>query len=355
MSTPLLENILHQSDALRSVAAYHLGDGRKALEGAANFLREKKRIVLSGMGASCFACTPFQYMLAQHGFEVTCTETAELLHFQPVKFSQEKAVVLVSRSGESIEVIKLLNALHQSGTPVLGIANVPDSTLLAQADHSLLLNSSADQLVAIQTYTATLALFALLQAAIVGQLEQAQNDLDKTVRLLDASIPEWVAAGDRWRPFLEGSAPIYLLGRGPALGAVSEGVLLMHETAKAPAIGMSVPQFRHGPVEVVDQDFKAIIIGTQPATADLDSALANDITRMGGQARWLGPVIQDSIAQPLCLWPDSVPECFASIFETIPLQVLAYLKAEIRGIRPGDFRWAPTITSSESGFPQLQP
>ena len=98
-----------------------------------------------------------------------------------------------------------------------------------------------------------------------------------------------------------------------------------------------------------------MIIGTQSATAGLDSALANDLTRMGGQVRFLGPAVQDSTAPSLCEWPAGVPERFASIFETIPLQILAYLKAEMRGIHPGDFRWAPTITSSESGFPQLQP
>ncbi len=355
VSTPLLENILHQPDALRSVSAWHFGDGRQALEKAAHFLRDKKGIVLSGMGASCFATVPFQYLLGTHGFEVTSTETAELLHFPMSSVRGDKAVVLVSRSGESIEVIKLLERLHESGTPVLGIANIPDSTLLAQADHSLLLQSPPDQLVAIQTYTATVAVFALLQAAVVGELEQARGELDQTIQLLDASIPQWVKARDQWRPFLDGTAPLYLLGRGSSLGAVAEGVLLIHETSKAPAIGMSVPQFRHGPVEVVDRDFRAVILGTQPATVNLDSALASDLTGMGGQVRWLGPAVADSTAQPLCPWPDNVPARFASLVEVIPLQILAYQKAENRGIRPGDFRWAPTITSSESGFPQLQP
>ena len=74
---------------------------------------------------------------------------------------------------------------------------------------------------------------------------------------------------ETWRPFLESEAPLYLLGRGASLGAVSEGVLLMHETAKASAVGMQAGQFRHGPVEVVDSHFRAIIFGTQTATAEL--------------------------------------------------------------------------------------
>lgn len=127
----------------------------------------------------------------------------------------------------------------------------------------------------------------------------------------------------------------------------------MHETAKAPAVGMSAAQFRHGPVEVVDENFHAIVIGTQPATSELDAALADDLTRMGGHVRWLGPAPKRQPIEALCSWPADVPERFASIFETVPLQLAAYRKAELRGIRPGDFRWAPAITNSEAGFPAV--
>ena len=233
---------------------------------------------------------------------------------------------------------------------MLGVVNVKESSLSSQADQALVVRSPADQLVAIQTYTGTLAVFALLQAAMFGELEQARDELERTIDLLVRLLPEWVDASKEWGRFLEGSTPLYVLGRGAALGAVGEGVLLMHETAKAPAVGMSVAQFRHGPVEVVDREFRAIVIGTQAATAELDAALGDDLTKMGAQVRLIGPVADGSRAQTLCAWPVSVPERFASIFEAIPLQITAYRKAELNGIHPGDFRWAPAVTSSEIGF-----
>jgi glutamine---fructose-6-phosphate transaminase (isomerizing) len=121
----------------------------------------------------------------------------------------------------------------------------------------------------------------------------------------------------------------------------------MHETAKAPAVGMSVAQFRHGPVEVTDERFRGIVIGTQAATVELDEALAADLTRMGGTVRWIGPAAR---ATSLYRWPDSVPVRFTEIVDVIPLQMAAYRKAEWKGIRPGDFRWAPLVTKSEAGF-----
>jgi glucosamine--fructose-6-phosphate aminotransferase (isomerizing) len=114
---------------------------------------------------------------------------------------------------------------------------------------------------------------------------------------------------------------------------------------------MTAAQFRHGPVEVVDENFRAVIFGTRSTTAVLDAALANDLVRMGGQVRWIGPDTSGTGTISLCPWPAGLPARFTSIAEIVPLQLAAYKKAELGGIRPGDFRWAPTITTSEAGFP----
>jgi glucosamine--fructose-6-phosphate aminotransferase (isomerizing) len=307
------------------------------------------------MGASQFACLPFEYLLANRGVKAICTESAELLYFRPLSFSNDSALVLVSRSGESVEVTKLLKSIERSGVLVVGVVNIPGSSLATNSDCSILLNSPADELVAIQTYVATLATLALLDATLAGELNRAKIELEQTIAILQACISDWVESRNYLHAFIQNSTPLYLLSRGPSLGTVAEGVLLMHEVAKSPAIGMSIPQFRHGPVEAVDRDFRAVVIGTQPATADLDAALAHDVVVMGGQVRWLGPRVPGVTAPDLCRWPANVPNRFASIVEIIPLQILAYTRAELRGITPGDFRWAPAVTSSEAGFPIIRP
>lgn len=350
MSTPLLEDILNQPNAIRAIGAYQFGEGCHALQEAAALLQEKKRVLLSGMGASHFACTPFYYDLAGRGRQVRSAETSELLYFLPEIADSNTAAVLVSRSGESVEVIRLIEKLKQSGASVLGIVNVTDSTLALEANQRICMNSPADQLVAIQTYIATLIVFALLEAATFGELKQAKDDLQKTAALFAELVPACVKASEQWTEFLEGDHPVYLLGRGAALGAVAEGVLLMHEIAKSPAVGMSAAQFRHGPVEVTDGRFRGIVIGTQPATAQLDAALAEDLTKMGGQVHWIGPEVDGAKVTPLIGWPSEMPRRYAAVLEVLPLQLAAYRKAELRGITPGSFRWAPAVTRSEAGF-----
>jgi glucosamine--fructose-6-phosphate aminotransferase (isomerizing) len=173
--------------------------------------------------------------------------------------------------------------------------------------------------------------------------------------LLQEWITECVRSRNRWDDFLNTGGPIYFLSRGPGLGSVAEGVLLMHETAKSPAVGMSIAQFRHGPVEAVDPNFRAVVLGTQKQTAELDAAFANDLLAMGAEVGWLGPLVSRLNAPALCSWPAGIPARFQGIVETIPLQVLAYRKAELLGLPPGQFRWAPLVTTTESGFALSHP
>lgn len=348
--TPLLENILTQPAALKAVARYQFGKGRDALERAASLLRTRQKLVISGMGASFFAGIGFAYAASSRHSSVQATEASELLYFLDSQIDADTALLLVSRSGESVEITKLLEKVRSREAAILGIANVPASTLTSIADQAMLIASPPDELVAIQTYTATVATFGLLNAALEGELDSAVPELERLSDLLQDWIPGCVRNRESWDEFLNTGGPHYLLSRGPGLGSVAEGVLLMHETAKSPAIGMSIAQFRHGPVEAADRNFRAVVLGTNKQTAELDAAFANDLLDMGGAVRWLGPSVSGCNAPLLCPWLADLPARFQGILETIPLQVLAYRKAELMGLRPGQFRWAPLVTTTESGF-----
>jgi glucosamine--fructose-6-phosphate aminotransferase (isomerizing) len=232
---------------------------------------------------------------------------------------------------------------------------VAGSTLARQANKTLLVNSPADELVAIQTYTGTVLVCALLAAAINNRLDEASDDVEVLLRMLPAYLKSCDSQPPAYINEVVAAMPIYFLGRGTSLASVQESVLLMHETAKAPAVGMSAAHFRHGPVEAVSPDFRAVVFGTQSKTRELDHALAVDLKRMGAEVRWVGPKWvgpnpDDSSVDSLSVWPEDVAEWCAPILEIIPVQMLAYRVAEARQIRPGEFRFASPVTLSESGF-----
>src|SRR5262245_61739896 len=198
---------------------------------SASLLRGRKRVVLTGMGASLSACIPLHYLLAKRGIDVATVETAELLYFLEAGLDPDTVVVLVSRSGESIEAVKLLDLLNRRRCPTVGVVNVAGSTLAERTTESILLNSPPDELVAVQTYTATLVTLALVGAACLDELNAAQSEWLSAITTFSPWIGECVTASQTWQQFAELTSPLYCLSRGPGLASVHEGILLMHETA----------------------------------------------------------------------------------------------------------------------------
>ncbi|MBV9763138.1 MAG: SIS domain-containing protein [Acidobacteriaceae bacterium] len=351
MNPALAENILSQADALRAVRAHHFSGGREALVRAAEVLRSSKRIIISGMGGSLFAAIPLSYFFAARGVEAPVVESSELLYYHTETFNADTAVILVSRSGESVEATKLLTVLQQARAKVVGVVNVPGSTLARNAASTVTMGSPADELVAIQTYTATIVTLLLLGSAYFLDLYGGMKaELDATIEALAGWIPECFHWSGGWPSFFASTTPLYVLGRGASLASVGAGTLLFHEVAKMPAVGMSGAQFRHGPVEVVDEQFRAVVFGSQGVSRDIDHALAEDLLEAGANVRWVGPAVSNSRATQLCAWPEGMPERFAPVAEIIPMQIAAYRTAQWRGVPLGRFRLAPMITVSETGL-----
>lgn len=318
MSLRLLEDIRNQPESLRSVLRYQLGEGRAALEAAGARVKDAERLVVTGMGASLFASMPLAYELP--GCQIV--ETSDLLHYRK-EICREATVVVVSRSGESVEAIKLLPVLKRLGAKVIGVTNEPASTLARESDVAVLVNSGRDEMVALQSYTGTMLALLLLVAP------------DAEVETAIARVEETIAACETAAVWpLERT--VYVLARGPSLASAHEGALLFHETAKFPAIAMEAGSFRHGPLEVVDGEFRAILFAGQPATLHLDLHLADDLQTLGGQVQLIS--VKD------------VPQRFIPVVEIVPVQFFAMRLAQSRGIRPGEFRYLTQVTQSETGL-----
>jgi glucosamine--fructose-6-phosphate aminotransferase (isomerizing) len=325
-----------------------------------------QRLLFSGMGSSMYACYTAAAELAQHGLAPATVDTAELLHYHHGAY-RDAVAVLVSRSGESIETLKLLPLLKALGTRVVGVTDVAGSTLACEADATVLLHGGQDQLVAVQSYTATLITLRLLGAALLNTFEAARPELEDAIRLLADYVPRCVDQSAEWRSFFDGAPVIHLLGRGRALASIHEGALLFNEVAKFPSVPLEAAQFRHGPVEIVDEHFRAIVFAPRDPTRALNVALAHDLIRLGGQVRLIGAVLdrgdaveeQPGLAARVragvldnSMWwsTPEVPASLAPLIEIIPVQCAAMRLAEWRGFTPGEFRVATQVTSSETGF-----
>jgi glucosamine--fructose-6-phosphate aminotransferase (isomerizing) len=343
----LAEDIQAQPASLACVLQQQCGKGHVELLHAASLLRSANRVVITGIGASMFASIPLENLLCSHGIDAVAIEAAELLHYRS-KAYRDAVVIMVSRSGESIEIVKLLSTL-KGCLPIIGVTNDAASTLAREVDVSLHAGSLPDEMVAIQSYTGTLLTLHLLGMAVLEELGAAEKEVEAILPGLSSLIAINLDELLGWDPFLEGGAPVHLLGRGPSYGSALEGALLFQETAKAPAIGMSAATFRHGPVEIVDQGFRGLIFAPQGCTCDLNLALAQDLVRFGGRVRVIGPQNADASGLEWFSMP-SVPEMLAPLFEIVPVQVAALRLAQLKGMTVGSFRYTPRVTRDEATF-----
>ncbi len=350
MTSPLWHDILNQPHSLAETVDYQFSVGRSALHAAAR-LMTGQRILLSGMGSSMYACYTLSTELAQLGIATTVIDTAELLHYHYPAY-HDAVAVLVSRSGESIETLKLLPLLKTQGTRLVGVTDVADSALAREADVTVLIHGSKDHLVAVQSYTATLITLRLLGAALINAFDPARSELETAVKALGDYVSPCIELSEGWRSFFDGAQVIHLLGRGRSIASIYEGALLFNEVAKFPSAPLQAAQFRHGPVEIVDEHYRAIVFAPHDHTRELNIALARDLNRLGGQIGVIGPLFDSiSAVAPLMWWPTpNVSASLAPLIEIIPVQCAAMRLAEWRGFSPGEFRIATQVTRSEAGF-----
>ncbi len=315
-------------------------------------MRDGRRIILSGMGASLFACLPLSIWLGRHGILAPVIETSDLLHYEP-ELCRDGTLVLVSRSGRTIETTRLLKTLNRHDCHVIGVTAVADSPLAEQADTVIEIRTTPDTMVSIQSYPGTVLALLALGAATMGELDDSwQSQAAALIDPWKRSIEGQLKASEQWRDFLEDPRAIYLTGRGPSLATALQGALLFNEVAKVAAAGVSAANFRHGPVEIVNSDFRVIVFGSQAATRQLDVGLARDIERFGGQVRVIGPAewLADKLPTDV-LWPiPDVPEPFRPVIDVSPVQIAAYRTALWRNVELDRFKHAGPVALNEESL-----
>lgn len=208
----LAHNILAQPDSLSRVLQQRCGESLSLLLRAASLLRSGKRVLITGIGASMFASIPLEYFLCSLGIDAVTIEAAELLHYRHEAYRDAIAVV-ASRSGESIEIAKLLSIM-KGPQPIIGVTNEPASVLSQEADVNLHIGSLPDEMVAVQTYTGTLLTLHLLASAVTNTLDAAKYEIEALLPDFSQLIASNLDELDEWDAFLEAGSTVYLLARG---------------------------------------------------------------------------------------------------------------------------------------------
>ena len=151
--TPMMEEVLDQPRALADVRKYYTSPGAIPFSTLRRVVTHwPPTVVFTGMGSSLFAAYPAQAFLTSVGIRALVWETAELLHHHLRILKPDTLLVIVSQSGETVEVTRLLEHLPKR-VGVLGVVNVESSTLGRRANVLLPMLAGRQKSVSTRTYT----------------------------------------------------------------------------------------------------------------------------------------------------------------------------------------------------------
>jgi glutamine---fructose-6-phosphate transaminase (isomerizing) len=345
-----LAEIAAQADALRRAA--------RALDeqlGTIDAVRDAGRrtgggVVFTGMGASYDACYPAVNELAVHGVLALQIDAAELLHFRTHVLSADTVLVIVSQSGRSAEVVRLLDAFEDRAERpvVLSVTNGLANPLAERADLRLDTRAGTEQGPSTMTFAASLVQLAAVAGALSGRSEVDPVGRARTAAREASDAVETVLEDETLAARMAGVADhdtLVVLARGPARAAAEMGALTMKESGVA-AESYETAAFRHGPLELAGPALGAIVVATEPETVALDLGLAADLLEASASV-----VVLSSEADvpdgALGVRIPSVDRLLSSAVSIVPIQLLAWWLANARGRVPGAYTRSSKVTTRE--------
>lgn len=335
-----LRDILNQPVALRDTIA-----GLAGIDSARPFAArlasgELRRIVLTGMGSSFHALHPLCLKLIARGLTAQMIETSELNHYAPALLDSGTLVVAVSQSGQSIEIVQLL---ERNKAPLIGVTNTADSPLAKRADAVALTCAGSESTVSCKTYVATLSALAVLGEILSGQdTLPVLTELAAAPEAVERYLAGWETYAAQLRRQMTDIRHLIVVGRGPSLAAVGTAGLIIKEAAQFPTEGMSCAAFRHGPFELVSPELFVLVYSGSAPTRAINARMVIDVQAAGGKAAL---VAESPKSGPWEL--PAASECVRPILEILPAELLSVVLAQLRGHEAGRFQRAAKITTNE--------
>ncbi len=298
--------------------------------------------VLTGMGASFHALTPLHLRLIASGIPSLRVETSELLHYMTALMAPDNLLVVVSQSGESVEVVRLLEAARGKAA-VVGVTNTATSPLARESLFAVETRAGCESTVSTKTYVSSLAALDWLGAVLTGaDRSQSLNRFRRGCAAMAEYLAGWAAHVRSLAPVLDGVDHVFLVGRGRSLASTATGGLLLKEATHFPAEGMSSAAFRHGPLEMVRPGLQVCMFAGDPQTMDLNRRLADDISAGGGSVAWIGRDADLDVFRVASEDDETLP-----LLEILPIQMLSLALARRDGREPGAFVRLSKVTTIE--------
>jgi glucosamine--fructose-6-phosphate aminotransferase (isomerizing) len=357
--TYMLKEIYEQPEGLRVTMGDRVRHGTLVQDGLGlceQDLRELRRIVIVACGTAYHAGVVGRYVIEEWGrVPVEPDIASEWIYRRPV-LDEDTLVIGISQSGETRDTIQAMQLARKLGARTVAITNQMGSQITREVDSVLYTRTGIEiGVAATKTFSAQVALMYLigLELARVRETlpaEEIEFILDEVYRL-----------PAKMEHFLQGNHPIdeiaqrfheqpffLFLGRHIGLPVALEGALKLKEISYIPTEAYSAGEMKHGPIALLDEGTPVVVVATDHKLL-YDKVVSNiqETRARGAHVIAIATEGNEEIqhhANDVIYVPRS-PAFLQAVLATLPLQLLAYRIARLRGLNVDQPRnLAKTVT-----------
>ena len=341
----MLKEIFEQPRSIKTCMGGRIDrrNSRIKLGGIASYLREltrTKRLIMTACGTAFHAGLVGEFLFEQLARIPAETEYASEFRYRNPIIEDRTVVIAISQSGETLDTLSAVEEAKERGATVLGIVNVVGSSIARATDAGIYLHAGPEIGVAsTKAFTAQVAVLTML-AIELGRRKHISSDQ------VDRYIDELSQIPDKISTILEQSEKIkevvkanidkdnwLFLGRGFNYPVALEGALKLKEISYIHAEGLPAAEMKHGPIALIADGMPAVFIATVGPQYDKIMGNIAEVRARGGRIIVVATEGDQNITQHadhLVTIPDA-PEFLQPMLAVIPLQLLAYHAAVLRG------------------------
>ena len=339
------KEIFEQPKCLRNTfrGRIDLREGKVVLGGVSEHAKEltkSHRVILLGQGTALHAAMIGEYLLEDLAKVGAVAEYASEFRYRNPIIEEGTVAIAVSQSGETADTLAALQEAKDRGALALGVINVVGSTIARETDAGVYLRVGPEIGVAsTKAFTGQVAVLTLLALYLGRRRFMSADQCAELLRQLE-TIPEKI------QQVLENDSKIkrvtekyverenwLFLGRGYNYPTALEGALKLKEISYIHAEGMPAAEMKHGPIALINDGMPAVFIANKGRQYDKVMSNIQEVRSRGGHVIAVATEGDDAIkkyAEDVLYIPD-IPEPLSPMLAVVPLQLLAYHAAVLRG------------------------
>jgi glutamine---fructose-6-phosphate transaminase (isomerizing) len=357
--TFMLKEIYEQPEAVSETIGDRARRGKLVLEGLGlteTEIRNLRRIVIVACGTAYHAGVVGRYIIEEWARIPVEPDIASEWRYRNPVLSKDTLVIGISQSGETADTIAAMQLARKSGAKTLAITNMMGTQITREVDAVLYTRAGLEMgVAATKTFTAQVALLSLI-ALKLAQLKRTMPDDEiafileelydlptKMTEFLDGDHPiEEIAQRYHDRPFF-----LYL-GRHIGLPVALEGALKLKEISYIPTEAYSAGEMKHGPIALLDEDTPVVCVATDQKVV-YEKVVSNiqEVRARGAHVIAIATDGNEGIQHHAddVIYVPRTPAFLQAILAVLPLQLLAYRIARLRGLNVDQPRnLAKTVT-----------